>query len=197
MKRNRLFFLFLLSIMSISILGVNAETKTEVAFNEDLTIAWGYLYQINRETPAKDTTVFVTIASSQLINFFVADEGDTDVYINGGSIFVYVDDSVLGIPGYDNTLTFYYNFTNQLWRAYLNYDDIDNPFNPKLNISGMGVEYYDPNSFDIQPRIETFYSYELFAPKGILVTLIDSHYYKRVRNKYDFEVYKNFYIIHL
>ena len=92
MKKTRLSFFLLLSLLTISALGARAETKSEIAFNDELTIPWGYLYQINRETPAKDTTVFVTIASTELVDFFVADEGDTDLYIDGGSIYVYIDE---------------------------------------------------------------------------------------------------------
>ncbi len=101
MKRNIFAFLILLSITSISVLGAKAETKTEIAFNEQITIPWGYLYQINRETPAKDTIVSVTIASSELVDFYVADEGDTDIYIDGGSIYVYVDERNVTLGEFD------------------------------------------------------------------------------------------------
>ena len=104
MKRSILSFLILISILSLSVFSVNAETKTETVFNEALVIPWGYLYQINRETPTKDTTVFVTIASSELVDFFVADEGDTDFYIDGGSIYVYVDERDISLGVFEFVL---------------------------------------------------------------------------------------------
>jgi len=104
MGKTKISLILFLGLLSISVLSARAETKTETAFNEQIVIPWGYLYQINRETPSKDAIVYVTIASSELVDFFVADEGDTDVYINGESIYVYVDERNVSLGEFDFAL---------------------------------------------------------------------------------------------
>jgi len=55
---------------------------------------------------------------------------------------------------------------------------------------------YDPNPSAIYPRIESLYNYNPYNPEGIVVTSIESQYYKRVRNKFDFETYRNLVVSH-
>ncbi len=110
-KKNSLLFL-LIFIVQLCVLGVNADPTTTISENETLTttivesetidLDWYYLYQVNEETPVKDTQVVVNILSSASIDFFVADEGDTDDYLDGESIYVYID--VRNIT--DDTLSF-------------------------------------------------------------------------------------------
>ncbi|MCG3216637.1 MAG: zinc ribbon domain-containing protein [Candidatus Heimdallarchaeota archaeon] len=90
-KKAIILFLFIL-FFSPTTLYLQAETERETAYSDTITIPWGYLYQINRRIPSKDTTTTISITATAVVDFFIADEGDTDEYIEGGSISVYVDE---------------------------------------------------------------------------------------------------------
>ena len=101
--RKKIGLLFLVVfIVQLGVLGVNADPTTTIVESETIVLDWYYLYQVNEETPAKDTQVVVKILSSVEIDFFVADEGGTDDYLDGYVMYPYISKRELT----DETFTF-------------------------------------------------------------------------------------------
>ncbi|GAH34122.1 unnamed protein product, partial [marine sediment metagenome] len=96
--------------------------------------------------------------------------------LNNEDVNLYVDDADLYIKGYENTVSFIYDFSIQKWQVYLN----DRASPEKI--------FVDTSPTDICPRIETIYD---TTSEGIIVTSINSQFYKRVRDDTDFSNYKN------
>ncbi len=102
MKKKITLLFLVVFIVQLGVLGVNADPTTTIVESETIDLDWYYLYPVYEETPAKDTQVEVNILSSAPIDFFVADEGDTDDYLDGDSIYVYIDERNIT----DETLSF-------------------------------------------------------------------------------------------
>ena len=90
MKKKISLLFLLIFIVQLGVSGVNADPTTTIVESETIDLDWNYLYQVNEETPAKDTQVVVKILSSVEIEFFVADEGGTDDYLAGSSVYPYI-----------------------------------------------------------------------------------------------------------
>ncbi len=66
-----------------------AKTTTETVFDNSTIVQWGYIWVIEDKIPAGDTSVTVTVNSDESVEFWVADKGDADKYIDGYEIWVY------------------------------------------------------------------------------------------------------------
>ncbi|GAG83971.1 unnamed protein product, partial [marine sediment metagenome] len=102
-------------------------------------------------------------------------EDDNVIVAVNDNIHLNISADSLNDPGVENIVSFYYNYTNQKWSAFIN-----NEFDDKLNLTDTSPV--------MRPRIESRYSSENM---GIIINKIESHYYKQIVDEIDFEKYKS------
>ncbi|GAH21744.1 unnamed protein product, partial [marine sediment metagenome] len=93
------------------------------------------------------------------------DNGKVYLYMND-EVYVDIGNKELYYHTFENTVSFYFNFTSQTWQVYIN--DETSP----------RKEFLDSSSTNICPRIESFY---FDKSKGIRITSIKSQFTTGVR----------------
>ncbi len=90
MTNKKLLFSLVLIVLALdTTILTQAKSTTETIFDDSTTVQWGYIWVIEEKIPASDTSVSVTVNSDEFVEFWVADKGDADNYINGFDIWVY------------------------------------------------------------------------------------------------------------